>query len=83
MLNVTLLCGLSPPSPIQRLLSEVEVSVSVEDQAASRYWVSVSPLCPDGSTAKDQGCSGVKPSQKVKDNSSIPSVTNRMIHTGI
>ncbi|KAM8767774.1 integrin beta-8 [Acanthopagrus schlegelii] len=49
----------------KRLLSEVEVSVSVEDQAASRYWVSVSPLCPDGSTAKDQSCSGVKPSQKV------------------
>ncbi|KAL6099914.1 itgb8 [Pungitius sinensis] len=45
------------------LLSEVAVSVSVEDKAASRYWVSVSPVCPDGSTVKDQRCSGVMPGQ--------------------
>ncbi|MED6286415.1 hypothetical protein CHARACLAT_005721 [Characodon lateralis] len=49
----------------KRLLSEVAVSVSVEDKAVSRYWVSVSPLCPHGSIAKDQGCSGVHPGQAV------------------
>lgn len=41
------------------------VSVSVEDKAVSRYWVSVSPLCPHGSTVKDQSCSGVQPGQMV------------------
>lgn len=65
--------SLSSPHYIQRLLSEVEVSVSVEDKAVSRYWVSVSPLCPDGSTAKGQSCSGVQPNQTV---TSIPSVSN-------
>ncbi|KAG7501244.1 hypothetical protein JOB18_043641 [Solea senegalensis] len=49
----------------KRLLSEVAVAVSVEDRAASRYWVTVSPLCPDGSTAKGQSCSGVQPDQMV------------------
>ncbi|XP_029977034.1 integrin beta-8 [Salarias fasciatus] len=55
----------------KRLLSEVAVSVSVEDKALSRYWVSVSPLCPDGSTAKDQSCSGVQPDQTVYFNITI------------
>ncbi|TKS88527.1 Integrin beta-8 [Collichthys lucidus] len=55
----------------KRLLSEVEVSVSVEDKAVSRYWVSVSPLCPDGSTAKGQSCSGVQPNQTVYFNITI------------
>uniref|UniRef100_A0A4W6EXQ7 Integrin beta n=1 Tax=Lates calcarifer TaxID=8187 RepID=A0A4W6EXQ7_LATCA len=54
-----------------RLLSEVALSVSVEDKAVSRYWVSVSPLCPDGSTAKDQSCSGVQPDQTVYFNITI------------
>ncbi|XP_029022960.1 integrin beta-8 [Betta splendens] len=49
----------------KRLLSEVAVVVSVEDRAASRYRVSVSPLCPDGSAAKDRSCSGVQPGQTV------------------
>ncbi|XP_054914892.1 integrin beta-8 [Poeciliopsis prolifica] len=49
----------------KKLLSEVAVSVSVEDKAVSRYWVSVSPFCPRGSTAKDQSCSGVQPGQTV------------------
>ncbi|XP_071368600.1 integrin beta-8 [Centroberyx affinis] len=49
----------------KRLLSEVAVSVAVEDRAVSRYWVSVSPLCPDGSTANNQSCSGVQPNQTV------------------
>ena len=53
------------PRFVQRLLSEVAVSVSVEDKAVSRYWVSVSPLCPNGSTVKDQSCSGVQPDQTV------------------
>ncbi|XP_041823346.1 integrin beta-8 isoform X1 [Melanotaenia boesemani] len=53
------------------LLSEVAVSVSVEDKAVSRFWVSVSPLCPDGSTAKDQRCSGVQPDQTVYFNITI------------
>ncbi|KAM3595753.1 uncharacterized protein V6R79_002292 [Siganus canaliculatus] len=55
----------------KRLLSEVEVSVSVEDKAVSRYWVSVSPLCPDGSTAKGRSCSGVQPNQMVYFNITI------------
>uniref|UniRef100_A0A8D0D7E2 Integrin beta n=1 Tax=Sander lucioperca TaxID=283035 RepID=A0A8D0D7E2_SANLU len=55
----------------KRLLSEVAVSVSVEDKAVSRYWVSVSPLCPNGSTAKDQSCSGVQPDQTVYFNITI------------
>ncbi|XP_035039560.1 integrin beta-8 [Hippoglossus stenolepis] len=55
----------------KRLLSEVTVSVSVEDEAVSRYWVSVSPLCPNGSTAKDQSCSGVQPGQTVYFNITI------------
>ncbi|KAM6899428.1 integrin beta-8 [Xenentodon cancila] len=49
----------------KRLLSEVAVSVSVEDKSVNRYWVSVSPLCPDGSTAQNQSCSGVQPGQTV------------------
>ncbi|XP_022074992.1 integrin beta-8 [Acanthochromis polyacanthus] len=55
----------------KRLLSEVAVSVSVEDKAVSRYWVSVSPICPDGSTAKDRSCSGVQPDQMVYFNITI------------
>ncbi|KAK1880467.1 Integrin beta-8, partial [Dissostichus eleginoides] len=55
----------------KKLLSEVSVSVSVEDKAVSRYWVSVSPLCPNGSTAKDQSCSGVQPDQTVYFNITI------------
>ncbi|XP_038144774.1 integrin beta-8 isoform X2 [Cyprinodon tularosa] len=49
----------------KRLLSEVAVSLSVDDKAASRYWVSVSPLCPHGSTAEEQRCLGVQPGQTV------------------
>ncbi|XP_047461690.1 integrin beta-8 [Mugil cephalus] len=55
----------------KRLLSEVTVSVSVEDKAVSRYWVSVSPICPDGSTANGQSCSGVKPDETVYFNITI------------
>ncbi|XP_049890900.1 integrin beta-8 isoform X1 [Epinephelus moara] len=55
----------------KRLLSEVSVSVSVEDKAVSRYWVSVTPLCPDGSTVKDQSCTGVQPDQTVYFNITI------------
>uniref|UniRef100_A0A3B3C8U9 Integrin beta n=1 Tax=Oryzias melastigma TaxID=30732 RepID=A0A3B3C8U9_ORYME len=55
----------------ERLLSEVLVSVSVEDEAVSRYWVSVSPLCPDGSTAKGRSCTGVQPNQTVYFNITI------------
>ncbi|TWW65133.1 Integrin beta-8 [Takifugu flavidus] len=47
----------------KRLLSEVEVSISVEDKAVDRYSVSVSPICPEGSTLKGQSCSGVQPNQ--------------------
>uniref|UniRef100_A0A3B5MTE6 Integrin beta n=1 Tax=Xiphophorus couchianus TaxID=32473 RepID=A0A3B5MTE6_9TELE len=43
----------------------IPFTLSVEDKAVSRYWVSVSPLCPRGSTAKDQSCSGVQPGQTV------------------
>ncbi|XP_026156771.1 integrin beta-8 isoform X2 [Mastacembelus armatus] len=55
----------------KRLLSEVELMVSLEDKAVSRYWVSVSPLCPDGSTAKEQSCTGVQPDQTVYFNITI------------
>ncbi|KAK5883768.1 hypothetical protein CesoFtcFv8_020064 [Champsocephalus esox] len=55
----------------KKLLSEVSVSVSVEDKAVSRYWVSVSPLCPNGSMAKDQSCSWVQPDQTVYFNITI------------
>ncbi|XP_076006195.1 integrin beta-8 [Genypterus blacodes] len=55
----------------KRLLSEVSVSVSVEDEAVSRYWVSVSPICPQGSTVKNQSCSGVQPNQTVYFNVTI------------
>uniref|UniRef100_A0A4W6EWR2 Integrin beta n=1 Tax=Lates calcarifer TaxID=8187 RepID=A0A4W6EWR2_LATCA len=60
-----------------RLLSEVALSVSVEDKAVSRYWVSVSPLCPDGSTAKDQSCSGVQPDQTVNTHTNMHSVLKK------
>lgn len=49
----------------KRLLSEVSVSVSLDDRASSRFWVSVSPLCPNGSTVNQQSCSGVQPGQTV------------------
>ncbi|XP_056153953.1 LOW QUALITY PROTEIN: integrin beta-8 [Lampris incognitus] len=55
----------------KRLLSEVDLSVSVEDRAFSRFWLSVSPMCPDGSVAKDYGCSGVQPNQTVYFNITI------------
>ncbi|XP_034096678.1 LOW QUALITY PROTEIN: integrin beta-8 [Gymnodraco acuticeps] len=55
----------------KKLLSEVSISVSVEDKAVSRYWVSVSPLCPNGSMVKDQSCSGVQPDQTVYFNITI------------
>lgn len=55
----------------KRLSSEVVVSVSVEDKAVSRYWVSVTPLCPDGSTAKEHSCMGVQPDQTVYFNVTI------------
>nr|XP_057902895.1 integrin beta-8 isoform X2 [Doryrhamphus excisus] len=46
-------------------LAEVALSVSVDDKAFSRYWTSVSPICPNGSTATNQSCSGVQPNQTV------------------
>ncbi|KAM6974253.1 LOW QUALITY PROTEIN: integrin beta-8 [Tautogolabrus adspersus] len=55
----------------KRLLSEVAVSVSVEDKAVSRYWVSVSPICPDGATDNNQSCFGVQPNQTVYFNITI------------
>ncbi|KAM4631511.1 integrin beta-8 [Polymixia lowei] len=55
----------------KRLLSEVEVSVSVEDRSVSRYWLSVIPLCPDGATANKHSCSGVQPNQTVYFNITI------------
>ncbi|KAJ0054955.1 hypothetical protein NL108_008665, partial [Boleophthalmus pectinirostris] len=49
----------------KELLSEVAVTVSLNDRASSRFWVSVSPLCPNGSTANQQSCSRVQPGQTV------------------
>ncbi|KAM3858311.1 integrin beta-8 [Diretmus argenteus] len=55
----------------KRLLSEVAVVVSVEDAAVSRYWVTVTPICPDGATNTNQSCSGVQPNQTVYFNITI------------
>ncbi|XP_061738790.1 integrin beta-8 isoform X2 [Nerophis ophidion] len=49
----------------QSLLAEVSLSVSVDDRAFSRYWTSVSPICPNGSAANNHSCSGVQPNQTV------------------
>uniref|UniRef100_A0AAV2K6D0 Integrin beta n=1 Tax=Knipowitschia caucasica TaxID=637954 RepID=A0AAV2K6D0_KNICA len=49
----------------KKLVSEVTVSVSLDDRASSRFWVSVSPLCPNASIANNQSCSGVQPGQTV------------------
>ncbi|XP_033831376.1 integrin beta-8 [Periophthalmus magnuspinnatus] len=49
----------------KELLSEVAVAVSFDDRASSRFWVSVAPLCPNGSTANQRSCSGVQPGQTV------------------
>lgn len=50
---------------LQKLLSEVKVAVSLDDQAVGRYRVSVTPVCPPGSTAEGQGCLGVRHNQTV------------------
>nr|XP_029502082.1 integrin beta-8-like isoform X2 [Oncorhynchus nerka] len=56
----------------KRLLSVVQVSVSVEDRAFSRFLVSVSPLCPEGSVSHDnRSCSNVQPNQTVYFNITI------------
>lgn len=55
----------------KKLLSEVSVAVSVDDRASSRYWASVSPMCPNGSTVNGQSCSGVQPGQTVYFNITI------------
>ncbi|XP_059899083.1 integrin beta-8 isoform X1 [Gadus macrocephalus] len=55
----------------KRLLSEVGLEVLVEEGAGSRYWLSVSPLCPEGSTANAHSCSGVLPNQTVYFNITI------------
>ncbi|XP_077446305.1 integrin beta-8 [Stigmatopora argus] len=47
------------------LLTDVTLSVSVDDEAVARYWTSVLPVCPEGTTAKGQSCSGVQPNQTV------------------
>ncbi|XP_077405482.1 integrin beta-8 [Vanacampus margaritifer] len=53
------------------LLTEVTLSVSVDDKAFSRYWTSVSPICPEGATLKEQSCLGVQPNQTVYFNITI------------
>ncbi|XP_054618802.1 integrin beta-8 isoform X3 [Dunckerocampus dactyliophorus] len=55
----------------KNLLAEVALSVSVDDKAFSRYWTSVVPICPNGSTATNQSCSGVQPNQTVYFNVTI------------
>lgn len=57
----------------KRLLSDVEVSVSVEDRAVSRFWVNVTPLCPNGSVPHNDNhsCSAVQPNQTVYFNITI------------
>ncbi|TSO47165.1 Integrin beta-8 [Bagarius yarrelli] len=50
----------------KKLLSEVGVEVEVEDSKAHRFWVSVTALCPTGSTsAGSTKCTNVQPGQKV------------------
>ncbi|KAM9776379.1 integrin beta-8 isoform X1 [Syngnathus typhle] len=53
------------------LLTEVTLSVSLDDKAFSRYWTSVSPICPEGTTAKERSCLGVQPNQTVYFNITI------------
>uniref|UniRef100_A0A8C2C9B2 Integrin beta n=1 Tax=Cyprinus carpio TaxID=7962 RepID=A0A8C2C9B2_CYPCA len=45
---------------LQKLLSDVEVQIGLEDSQAQRFRVSVTALCPDGSTVSgNTKCSGV------------------------
>ncbi|XP_051927792.1 integrin beta-8 isoform X1 [Hippocampus zosterae] len=53
------------------LLSDVTLSVSLDDKALSRYWTAVSPICPEGATPKELGCLGVQPNQTVYFNITI------------
>ncbi|XP_066531018.1 integrin beta-8 [Hoplias malabaricus] len=50
----------------KKLLSDVEVEVGVEDSESDRFWVDVTPLCPNGSIPTKNGkCSNVQPKQTV------------------
>ncbi|XP_016298014.1 integrin beta-8-like [Sinocyclocheilus anshuiensis] len=50
----------------KKLLSDVEVQIGLEDSQAQRFRVSVTALCPDGSTVSgNTKCSGVRPKQTV------------------
>ncbi|MCI4391893.1 hypothetical protein PGIGA_G00139580 [Pangasianodon gigas] len=50
----------------KKLLSDVGVEVEVEDSEAHRFWVSVTAVCPNGSTAAGSAkCTNVQPGQNV------------------
>ncbi|XP_017576439.1 integrin beta-8 [Pygocentrus nattereri] len=50
----------------KKLLSDVGVEVGIEDSEAHRFWVNVSPICPNGSSVARNGkCSNVQPKQTV------------------
>ncbi|KAK3512182.1 hypothetical protein QTP70_031868, partial [Hemibagrus guttatus] len=65
-LTLTLWCISVSRSFFQKLLSDVRVEVEVEDSQAHRFWVSVTAICPNGSTAAGSTkCTNVQPGQKV------------------
>ncbi|KAJ8290696.1 hypothetical protein GJAV_G00016430 [Gymnothorax javanicus] len=56
----------------KRLISDVEVEIVVQDHQIHRFFINISALCPEGSTAQDSSkCSNVKPNQIVYFNITI------------
>ncbi|KAF7691367.1 integrin beta-8 isoform X1 [Silurus meridionalis] len=50
----------------KKLLSDVGVEIEIKDSEAHRFWVSVTAVCPNGSTAAGSTkCTNVQPKQKV------------------
>ncbi|XP_012686969.1 integrin beta-8 [Clupea harengus] len=50
----------------KKLLSEVEIEVTVDHRHAHRFWVNVTAICPPGSSVTGNNkCSNLKPKQKV------------------
>ncbi|KAI1886187.1 hypothetical protein AGOR_G00211410 [Albula goreensis] len=50
----------------KKLLSDVEVEVTVQNHQVQRFWANITALCPNGSTAQGASkCSNVKPNQIV------------------
>lgn len=55
------------PFLLQKLLSDVELQIGLEDAQAPRFWVNVTAFCPNGSTVSGSTkCSSVQPKQTVR-----------------